>query len=182
MGALGSLRESAGVGLEGVVYEQLMEVPDHRDSIGSVHDLLFAHGVPGIQEIDTRELTRRVREHGTVLYFGPAEAEREMLVRLDEMTPPDAEDLVAEVTCDEAVIINPGAVDNEGKPLPRLAAIDCGVKHNILRELAQRFEVVWCPATTTFDEILKWEPDSFFASNGPGDRLIQEQLQPLRIV
>ena len=162
--------ESAEVWPRGVVCRQLMEVPDHRDSIGSVHDLLFAHGVPGIQEIDTRKLTRRVREYGTVLcIFGPAEAEREMLVRLDEMTPPDVEDLVAEVTCDEAVIINPGAVDNEGEPLPRLATIDCGVKHNMLRELAQRFEVVWCPATTPFDEILKWEPDAFFASNGPGD-------------
>jgi len=92
-----------------------------------------------------------------------------MLVRLDELTPPDAEDLVAEVTCEAAVILNPGAVDDNGKPLPRLAAIDCGVKYNILRELCQRFEVVWCPATTTSDEILKWEPDAFFASNGPGD-------------
>ena len=116
--------ESAGVWPRGVVCRQLMEVPDHRDSIGSVHDFLFAHGVPGIQDIDTRELTRRVREHGTVLcIFGPAEAEREMLVRLDEMTPPDAEDLVAEVTCENAVIINPGATDKEGKPLPRLAAM-----------------------------------------------------------
>jgi carbamoyl-phosphate synthase small subunit len=148
----------------------MMENPDHRHSIGNVHDLLFAHGVPGIQDIDTRELTRRVREHGTVLcIFGPVEAEREMLVRLDELTPPDAEDLVAEVTCEAAVILNPGAVDDNGKPLPRLAAIDCGVKYNILRELCQRFEVVWCPATTTSDEILKWEPDAFFASNGPGD-------------
>jgi carbamoyl-phosphate synthase small subunit len=162
--------ESAGVWPRGVVCRQMMENPDHRHSIGNVHDLLFAHGVPGIQDIDTRELTRRVREHGTVLcIFGPVEAEREMLVRLDELTPPDAEDLVAEVTCEAAVILNPGAVDDNGKPMPRLAAIDCGVKYNILRELCQRFEVVWCPATTTSDEILKWEPDAFFASNGPGD-------------
>jgi carbamoyl-phosphate synthase small subunit len=162
--------ESAGVWPRGVVCRQMMETPDHRHAIGNVHDLLFAHGVPGIQDIDTRELTRRVREHGTVLcIFGPVEAEREMLVRLDELTPPDAEDLVAEVTCETAVILNPGAVDDNGTPMPRLAAIDCGIKYNILRELCQRFEVVWCPATTTSDEILKWEPDALFASNGPGD-------------
>ncbi len=162
--------ESAGVWPRGVVCRQLMEIPDHRDSVGNVHDLLFAHGVPGIQDIDTRELTCRVREHGTVLcIFGPAEMEREMLVRLDEMTPPDVDDLVSLVTCDNAVLLNEGAVDNEGNKLPRLAAIDCGVKYNILRELCRRFEVVWCPATTTFDEILQWNPDAFFASNGPGD-------------
>ncbi len=162
--------ESARVWPRGVVCRQLIEIPDHRDSIGSVHDLLFAHDVPGIQDIDTRELTRRVREHGTVLcIFGPAEMEREMLVRLDEMTPPDAEDLVAEVTSKDAVILNPGAVDEEGNKLPRLAAIDCGVKYNILRELCHRFEVVWFPASTSFEDILKWNPDAFFASNGPGD-------------
>ncbi|MEC8938746.1 MAG: carbamoyl-phosphate synthase domain-containing protein, partial [Candidatus Thermoplasmatota archaeon] len=73
--------ESSGVWPRGVVCKQLIEIPDHRDAIGSVHDLLFAHEVPGIQDVDTRELTRRVREHGTVLcIFGPAEAEREMLV------------------------------------------------------------------------------------------------------
>ena len=162
--------ESAAVCPRGVVCRELIELPDHRDSIGSVHDLLSAHGVPGIQSIDTRELTCRVREHGTVLcIFGPAEHEREMLVRLDEMTPPDEADLVAEVTCEQAVLLNEGAVAENGEKLPRLAVIDCGIKYNILRELCKRFEVVWCPATTTFDEILEWQPDAFFASNGPGD-------------
>ena len=162
--------ESARVWPRGVVCKELMKTPDHRDSIGSVHDLLLAHGVPGIEGIDTRELTRRVREHGTVLcIFGPSEMEREMLIRLDQMTSPDSDDLVAEVTCDEALVINPGAKDSEGKPLPRLAAIDCGIKYNILRELCRRFEVYWCPATTSFSTILEWSPDAFFASNGPGD-------------
>jgi carbamoyl-phosphate synthase small subunit len=73
------------------------------------------------------------------------------------------------VTCEEAVLINEGAKDEDGKPLPRIATIDCGIKNNILRELCRRFEVVWCPATITFDEILEWNPDAFFASNGPGD-------------
>tara|TARA_B100000214_G_scaffold375142_1_gene360256 strand:+ start:27556 stop:28878 length:1323 start_codon:yes stop_codon:yes gene_type:complete len=162
--------ESSKVWPRGVVCRELMINPDHRDSIGSVHDLLFSHGVPGIQGVDTRELTRRVREHGTVLcIFGPADKEKEMLIRLDQMISPDSEDLVAEVTRDEAIVINPGAKDKDGKPLPRLAAIDCGVKYNILRELCTRFEVYWCPATTPFSTILEWNPDAFFASNGPGD-------------
>ena len=163
--------ESSSVHPRGVVCKQHMTFPDHRDSVGSVHDLLVAHNIPGIEGIDTRALTRRVREHGTLLcVFGPAERADEMATILREMTPPDADDLVAEVTCDEPRLLNPGATDEKGESLPRLAAIDCGVKHNILRELCRRFEVVWCPASMTLEEMNRdWSPDALFASNGPGD-------------
>ena len=163
--------ESSSVHPRGVVCKQHMAFPDHRNSVGSVHDLLVANNIPGIEGIDTRALTRRVREHGTLLcVFGPVERVDEMETILREMTPPDADDLVAEVTCDEPRLLNPGATDEKGAALPRLAAIDCGVKHNILRELCQRFEVVWCPASMTLEEMIRdWSPDALFASNGPGD-------------
>tara|TARA_Y100001954_G_scaffold215198_1_gene245262 strand:+ start:86 stop:1420 length:1335 start_codon:yes stop_codon:yes gene_type:complete len=163
--------ESSSVHPRGVVCKQHMAFPDHRNSVGSVHDLLVANNIPGIEGIDTRALTRRVREHGTLLcVFGPAERVDEMETILREMTPPDADDLVAEVTCDEPRLLNPGATDEKGAALPRLAAIDCGVKHNILRELCLRFEVVWCPASMTLEEMIRdWSPDALFASNGPGD-------------
>jgi len=91
--------ESSSAHPRGVVCRQHMTYPDHRDSVGSVHDLLVAHNIPGIEGIDTRALTRKVREHGTLLcVFGPAERIGEMEVILDELTPPDAEDLVAQVT------------------------------------------------------------------------------------
>ena len=165
------ISESSSVHPRGVVCRQHMTYPDHRDSVGSVHDLLVAHNIPGIEGIDTRSLTRRVRELGTLLcVFGPAERMEEMEVILDELTSPDSDDLVAEVTCEEPTLLNPGAEDGEGNPLPRLAAIDCGVKHNILRELCTRFEVVWCPADMPLEEIARdWSPDALFASNGPGD-------------
>ncbi len=170
-GILPGISESAGVHPRGVICKQLMKSPDHRDSVGSVHEFLAAHGVPGIEGVDTRALTLRVREHGTVLcVFGPEERCEEMKNILAEMTPPDAEDLVASVTRDDAVLLNPGAQDKDGNPLPRLVALDCGIKHNILRELCRRFEVVWCPASTDFDTIVsEWHPDALFASNGPGD-------------
>jgi len=170
-GILPGISESAGVHPRGVVCKQLMTNPDHRDSVGSVHDFLSAHGVPGIQGVDTRALTRRVREHGTVLcVFGPEERADEMRKILSAMTPPDEDDLVASVSRDNAVLLNPGATDYEGNLLPRLAALDCGIKYNILRELCQRFEVVWCPASLPFEQIISdWEPDALFASNGPGD-------------
>ena len=170
-GIVPGVSESSGVHPRGVVCRHHIGLPDHRDSVGSVHDLLVAHDVPGIEGIDTRSLTRRVREYGTLLcVFGPIERVSEMWDILKEMTPPDAEDLVAEVTCDQAVLLNSGAQDERGRPLPRLAAIDCGIKHNILRELCHRFEVVWCPATMPLDDIVRdWAPVAVFASNGPGD-------------
>ena len=107
--------------------------PDHRDSVGSVHDFLHTHQVPGICDIDTRSLTRKVREHGTMLaIFGPIEEEQSMLRNLQSMTPPDKEDLVAEVTISESIIINPGATTADGLPLTRIAVLDCGIKYNIL--------------------------------------------------
>jgi len=170
-GIIPGISESSSVHPRGVVCRQHMQNPDHRSSVGSVHDLLMAHNVPGIEGVDTRSLTRRVREHGTVLcVFGPAEKEAEMTRILDEMTPPDSDDLVGQVTIQEPTLLNPGAEDGDGRPLPRLAAIDCGIKYNILRELCRRFEVVWCPATMSIDEIQRdWSPDALFASNGPGD-------------
>ncbi|MAZ23505.1 MAG: glutamine-hydrolyzing carbamoyl-phosphate synthase small subunit [Candidatus Thermoplasmatota archaeon] len=170
-GIIPGISESSGVHPRGVVCRQMMGNPDHRDSIGSIHDLLAAHGVPGIQGVDTRAITRRVREHGTLLcVFGPQSREGEMETILSKMKPPDLDDLVESVTLEKPVLINPGAQDGNGKNLPRLAVLDCGIKHNILRELSKRFEVIWCPASLSFDEIMsEWRPDAIFASNGPGD-------------
>ncbi len=170
-GILPGISESSSVHPRGVVCRQHMAFPDHRDSVGSIHDLLVAHNVPGIEGVDTRAITRRVREHGTLLcVFGPSERKNEMEEILREMAPPDEDDLVAQVTCEKPVLLNPGGKDDTSQPLPRLAVIDCGIKHNILRELCTRFEVVWCPATMSLEEIYRdWSPDALFASNGPGD-------------
>ena len=65
------ISESAGVWPRGVVCRELMMEPDHRHCIGSVHDFLLAHGVPGISGIDTRAVTRRVREYGVILSICP---------------------------------------------------------------------------------------------------------------
>ena len=170
-GIIPGISESSRVHPRGVVCKQMMRVPDHRDSVGSVHDLLVSHGVPGIEGVDTRDLTRRVREYGTLLcVFGPADKESEMERILSKMTPPDKEDLVQSVTIEKSIIANPGAVDDKGQKLPRLAVLDCGIKYNIIRELCKRFEVVWCPADMPLEEITRdWSPDALFASNGPGD-------------
>ncbi len=170
-GVIPGISESSKVWPRGVVCKQAIDIPDHRDSVGSLHDLLHSHGIPGIQGVDTRSITRRVREYGTLLcVFGPIDQEEALSARLAKATSPDLEDLVDLVSRDDDVILNPGATDTTGASLPRLIAIDCGVKFNILRELCRRFEVVWVPAKSDFDTLIsKWEPDAFFCSNGPGD-------------
>jgi carbamoyl-phosphate synthase small subunit len=165
------ISESSGVWPRGVVCRELMMEPDHRHCIGTVHDLLLAHGVPGISGIDTRAVTRRVREYGVILsIFGPIEKEAEMAAILAKMESPDLADLADEVSRDDAVFLNEGATDPEGTPLPRVAALDCGIKYNILRELCLRFEVLWCPPDISWSELKdSYKVDALFASNGPGD-------------
>ena len=118
----------------------MMPFPDHRDSVGSVHDLLLLHGVPGIQGVDTRGPNQESQGIRYLLcVFGPVDKAREMERILSKMTPPDHEDLVKSVTVDKPVIANPGAMGENGQKLPRLAVLDCGIKYNIIRELCSRF-------------------------------------------
>ena len=162
--------ESAGVWPRGVVVRHAMANPDHRDSIASISDFLNVHGVPGIEGIDTRAITKRVREHGCVLcVFGPIEQEEQLKVHLAQMESPELEDLVDQVSINQAVIINEGAVDVLGTKLPRIAALDCGIKYNILRSLCCHFEVVWCPPDLDFESIQGFGVTALFCSNGPGD-------------
>jgi len=163
--------ESSGVWPRGVVVRHAMEVPDHRDSVGNLDSLLRLHGVCGIQAVDTRAITRRVREFGTLLcVFGPLADEESLRARLEKMLPPDLEDLVAQVSIDEPVILNQGATDHEGRALPRLGVLDCGIKYNILRELSRRFEVVWSPPDIGYGRLKKeFVIQALFCSNGPGD-------------
>ena len=162
--------ESGGVWPRGVVVRSAMKQPDHRDSIASVGQFLAAFGVPGIENVDTRSITRRVRELGTVLcVFGPAEDEAALRERLALLRSPELDDLVDLVSVNDALILNPGASDEFGRLLPRIAALDCGIKFNILRSLCRYFEVIWCPPDIAFESIEDLGAQALFCSNGPGD-------------
>ena len=67
-------------------------------------------------------------------------------------------------------MLNHQSTDELGRKKPRLAALDCGIKFNILRSLCQYFEVIWCPPDTSFDTLVEeYQIDALFRSNGPGD-------------
>ncbi|MCS6825819.1 MAG: glutamine-hydrolyzing carbamoyl-phosphate synthase small subunit [Caldilinea sp.] len=157
----------------------------------TLHEYLARHGIPGISEVDTRALTRRIRSKGVMhaaLCTDGSHSAEELLELARSWEGLDGRDLVQEVTCVEPYNWVDGtrsewtpvpagrnlgsaavsmAVD-ETKPL--VVAYDFGVKQNILRRLTSHgLRVTVVPASTPADEVLAMQPDGIFLSNGPGD-------------
>ena len=147
----------------GVVVRDLARHPSNWRAERSLDDLLRGHGVPAIAGIDTRRLTRHLRQRGAVPgAFGTDES----AVRAAAATarPTDGVDLVATVTTDQ-----PYSVGDAEAPF-RVVAYDYGIKRTILRHLlASGCHVDVVPASTNARDVLAREPDGVFLSNGPGD-------------
>jgi carbamoyl-phosphate synthase small subunit len=135
-----------------------------RSSWRSEEDLdawLARHGISGVAGIDTRRLTRHLREHGALPgAFGTAD---EVTLKEAALAEPgtDGTDLVAEVTCAEPYTVGAGP--------RRVVAYDFGIKATILRHLSRIATVEVVPASTPAADVLAREPDGVFLSNGPGD-------------
>ena len=183
--------------LSGFVVKELFRVPSSWRARGTLDDWIREAGVPGISEIDTRALVRRIREVGAqmgALSTDPAHQDEAELVERARAAPGlDGRDLVAEVTCPEPYDWTAGRwegiegqVPRAPRPSPRFKVIvyDFGVKRNILRLLTEQgFDVTVVPATTSAREALAQGPDAIFLSNGPGDpqgvRGVQENVREL---
>lgn len=126
---------------------------------------LKRNGIVGIEGIDTRALTKHLREEGAKKgIISSKDLDEKSLVKKAKQSPGlEGRDLIKEVMCDKAYDWN-----KEGKY--RVVAIDSGIKLNILRNLAKRnCRVRVVPATATAKEILEFKPNGIFLSNGPGD-------------
>jgi carbamoyl-phosphate synthase small subunit len=147
----------------GVVVRDLAPHHSNWRATESLDDLLVRHGVPGISGIDTRRLTRHLRDEGALPgAFGTDEAAVRAAVEGARST--DGIDLVATVTTPE-----PYVAGSDDAPF-RVVAYDFGIKRTILQHLLGvgcRVEVV--PASTAAEDVLAREPDGVFLSNGPGD-------------
>lgn len=155
----------------------------------TLHSYLEQHGIPGISEVDTRALTRRLREKGVLqaaLCTDGTRTAAELLTMARTWEGLDGRDLVREVTCQETynwvdgtrvewtpvpagqAEAPPGAPGSTDTPL--VVAYDFGIKHNILRRLTSHgLRVTVVPATTPAAAVLALNPDGIFLSNGPGD-------------
>jgi carbamoyl-phosphate synthase small subunit len=149
----------------GVVVRDLARRHSNWRADDSLDGLLRTWGVPGIAGIDTRRLTRVLRDHGAMPgAFGPPD-EPALLAAARAEPGTDGIDLVAQVTTAEPYFVD----DTAPASAPLVVAYDFGVKRTILRELAGRFRVEVVPAGTTAAEVLAREPDGVFLANGPGD-------------
>ncbi len=131
----------------------------------SLHTYLKREGIPGIENVDTRALTRHVREAGALrAVLSSTEPDEAALVARAQASPGlDGRDMVAGVTC-----AAPHAYgEHKGRPL--CVAYDLGAKDNIFRELSRRFDLEVVPATETAHGVLARKPAAVFLSNGPGD-------------
>ena len=146
---------------EGVVVRDLARRSSSWRANQDLGAFLVHHGVPGIAGVDTRRLTRHIREAGSMpCAFGTAD-ERTLKEAAAGAEPTDGRDLVAAVTTERPYRCGRGPLS--------VVAYDFGIKRTILRHLDGMAAVEVVPAGTPAEEVLAREPDGVFLSNGPGD-------------
>jgi len=169
-GVNGEDDESHRIWVSGFVVRDPALRPSSWRSTASLEGELERQGVVGICEIDTRALTRHLRERGSMkvgIFSGDvADTPVERLIdRVVSQPAMAGSALAAEVSADEPYVVRP-----EGEPRYRVAALDLGIKGMTPQRMAERgLEVHVLPATSTFSDIQAVSPDAVFMSNGPGD-------------
>lgn len=158
--------QSAGPAAAGFVMRSLSRRESNWRSEGSLADYLHAHGVVAISDIDTRRLTRHLRDRGAMpVAMGEDVSEREVVELAASAPGMEGQDLASRVST-----ARPYRLEAQGPCRGSIAAIDLGMKKDILRNLTARgFDVEVLPAATGAEEILEKRPRGVFISNGPGD-------------
>jgi len=145
----------------GIIVRDLTDRPSSWRSTEALEEFLVRFGVPGISGVDTRRLTRHLRDRGSMpCAFGTA-APSDLLAAAEAAPPTEGRDLVAGVTTP--------TVMTRGSGPYRVVAYDFGIKEAMLRQLGELATVTVVPASTPADEVLNLDPDGIFLSNGPGD-------------
>ncbi len=178
--------ESKQAHVKGFIIGELCEMPSNWRSEQSMEEYFLEHGLLGIQEVDTRAVTKHLRSIGAMNACLTTELTEEEAVKKAQETPSmEGQDLVKEVSTSENYVwegesrkwtIPNETTGQEGtyEELPeakyKIVAYDFGIKHNILRRLRQAgFQVTLVNSRTPAEEVLAMNPDGIFLSNGPGD-------------
>jgi carbamoyl-phosphate synthase small subunit len=159
--------ESTRIWVSGYVVRDPARIPSSWRSTRTLDDALRDQGVVGISGVDTRALTRHLRERGA-MRVGISSVETDptaLLQRVLASAQMAGSELADEVTTSEAYV-----VPAVGDKVATVAAVDLGIKANTPRMMSERgIEVHVLPATSTIDDVLAVAPDGLFYSNGPGD-------------
>lgn len=160
--------ESVRPWCSGFIVRELSRLPSNFRSEETIQHFLEKNGIPGIAGIDTRALTKILREKGTMNGMITTNENYNLddsMVRLKGYTTGN---VVEKVTCREKSVLP--AQGKTAGAVRRVALLDLGTKKNIARSLSKRgCEVTIYPAGTSAQEILEAEPDGIMLSNGPGD-------------
>ncbi len=159
--------ESSRIWVSGYVVRDPARVPSSWRSRRTLDDELRAQGVVGISGVDTRALTRHLRERGAMrVGISTVETDPEVLRgRVLAASEMEGAELAGEVSTAE-----PYVVDAQGARRFTVAALDLGIKSMTPQRMAERgLEVHVLPATASLDDVLAVQPDGVFFSNGPGD-------------
>ncbi|MEM2110255.1 MAG: glutamine-hydrolyzing carbamoyl-phosphate synthase small subunit [Candidatus Bathyarchaeia archaeon] len=161
--------ESIGIKVTGLVIQELCLNPYHWASQRTLDEWLRSEGIPGIHGIDTRRLTKKLREKGVMLGILDVCQEGEepdldkLLKEVKNVHDPNLRNLVGEVSVKKPMVYEIGG--NR-----RVVLIDCGVKAGIIRNLFRRnVDVVRVPYDFSTEDVLEYKPDGVLVSNGPGD-------------
>ncbi len=168
--------------LSAFIIKELSPIPSNWRSRETLDEFLKRHGVVGLQGIDTRALTRHIRDQGAqqAIISNDLSNPAALIEKAQASPGMEGKDLVKEVTCREPYDWDQGDWDlkqgysrithNGTRDYFSVVAYDFGIKRNILRRLTQvgcKVQVV--PATTPAETVLAMKPDGVFLSNGPGD-------------
>jgi carbamoyl-phosphate synthase small subunit len=186
--------ESRKIQVSGFIVRERCEEPSNYLSSSTLHDYLKKNNIPGIWGLDTRQLTRKLRNYGVMMgYISTTRTPGEALEKLEHLPDYGAIDYVKNITTDvryqwglpcrtcsfkERCDNRKAGYDcycglkeiKSAQPEYRIVAFDCGLKYNILRLLTQRgCSVTVVPCTTPAPEIIEMNPDGVLLSPGPGN-------------
>jgi carbamoyl-phosphate synthase small subunit len=169
-GALDQEQESGHTKIAGLVVNDFSEEYSRKEAKESLQKYLERNNVVGISDVDTRMLVRYIRNKGAMNALISSELSpdqmKEELKKVPSMNGLELSSLVS--TKEPYFIGDPNA-------LLKVAALDLGIKNNILRNLAARGVYIKVfPAKTPQSEMAKWNPDGYFISNGPGDPSVMD--------
>jgi len=175
-GTFDALNESRKPFAAGFIAREFSDVASHSRSTASLAEYMKKHGVVGIDGLDTRALTRHLRQLGVcrgIISTGNV-SPKKLIERAKKTAPMAGRDLVSEVSCSSAYEWRETGEELEVVPPSagrrKVVVMDFGVKRNTLDSLVRRgCDVTVVPAQTTAQEILTLQPSGVLFSNGPGD-------------
>lgn len=158
--------ESDGIKISGLICRNFSFEHSRIDSDGNLKDWFEKHNLVAISDVDTRALVSYIREHGAMNAIISTEVDNIEALKEQLAAVPNMEglELASKVSTKE-----PYFIGNENATY-KIAALDIGIKKNILRNLAKRDAYIKVyPYNAKFEELEAWSPDGYFISNGPGD-------------